>query len=253
MGPDHFACVLAAAEEVKAGWGCGVASRLPLLHLFDLFIGSGSQQADIVAKGNNVMKPQIILVALAALGLFASQTDAQAHGGGGGGGGGGWHGGGGGWGGGGHFYGGGYGRYGNGRGYGRYGYGRGYYYRGRYYWWGGPGWGFYGYPWWPWWWGWGWGYYPPGPYYGYNGYGGGGGYYASSDPPNNGSNSSYQFNSTRAVQAALAWRGFYNGRIDGVMGPETRSAIRAFQRQQGLSETGEIDSSLTNALQRNRQ
>ncbi|HYY29862.1 MAG TPA: peptidoglycan-binding domain-containing protein [Chthoniobacterales bacterium] len=188
------------------------------------------------------MKLHIVLGILVALGLFASQTDAEAHGGGGGGGGrgGNFHGGG--WGGGGRYYGGG-GRY-YGRGYGRYG--RGYYY--------GSGFGFYGYPWWPW----GWDYYGygyPGPYYGY-GYGGyygdGGGYYASSDPPSN-SNGSYQFNSTRAVQAALAWRGYYNGRIDGVMGPETRSAIRSFQRQQGLQETGEIDSSLTKALQRNRQ
>jgi Putative peptidoglycan binding domain len=190
-----------------------------------------------------VMKMRIILAGLVALGLFASQTDVQAHGGGGGGFGGGGRGGGGG----GRFYGGGH-FYG--RGYGRYGYGHGYYYRGRYYWWGGPGWGFYGYPWWPGWWDYS-GYYYPGPYYGY-GYGDGGGYYASSDPPSNSNNSSYQFNSTRAVQAALAWRGFYNGRIDGVMGPETRSAIRAFQRQQGLPETGEIDSNLTKALQRNR-
>jgi hypothetical protein len=180
------------------------------------------------------MKPQIILVALVALGLLASQTDAQARGGG-------FSGGGGGRGGGGHFYGRGYGRYGYGRGYyrGRYGYGYGY----------GPGFGFYGYPWWPWWWDY-YGYYYPGAYYGYNG--GDGGYYASSDPPSNSGSGSYQFNNTRAVQAALAWRGFYNGRIDGVMGPETRSAIRAFQRQQGLPETGEIDSNLTKALQRNR-
>jgi hypothetical protein len=192
------------------------------------------------------MKLHVVLVALVALGFFASQTDLQAHGGGGfggGGGGGGGHGFGG-WGGGGgrNFRTGGWGARGrfNGR------FGRGFYYRGRFFY--GPGFGFYGYPWWPWWWDY-YGYYGyyPGPYYGY---GDNGGYYASSDPPNN--SNGYQFNSTRAVQAALAWRGFYNGRIDGVMGSETRSAIRAFQRQQGLPETGEIDSNLTKALQGNR-
>ena len=209
------------------------------------------------------MKLRIVLAALVGLALFASQTDAQARGGGFSGGGGfGGHGfSGGGWGHGGNFHNGGsggrYGYYGHGyygrgyygRGYygrGYYGrgyYGRGYYGRGYYY---GTGWGFYGYPWWPWWWGWGY-YYPPGPYYG-----DGGGYYGSNDPPSNNSNYSLQFNSTRAVQAALAWRGFYNGRIDGVMGPETRGAIEAFQKQQGLPVTGEIDSNLTKALQRNR-
>ena len=56
--------------------------------------------------------------------------------------------------------------------------------------------------------------------------------------------------STRAVQAALAWRGFYSGRIDGVLGPETRSAIRSFQAHQGLPVTGQIDSGLINSLRR---
>jgi hypothetical protein len=215
-----------------------------------------SQQADIKKTGVDAMKLHIVLAALVALALFASQTDAQARGGGGGGFGG--HGGGfggrgGGFGGRGQFYGhNGYGYYGHGyygRGYYGHGYyGHGYYNHGRYYY--GGGWGFYGYPWWPWWWGWG-AYYPPGPYYGYD-YGYDGGYYGSSDPAGNSGNYSSQFNSTRAVQAALAWRGFYNGRIDGAMGPETRSAIEAFQKQQGLPVTGEIDSNLTKALQRNR-
>jgi hypothetical protein len=173
------------------------------------------------------MKRQIFFGALVVLGLFALQTDAYARGGGWSGGGGGhggnWHGGG----------------YGYGRGYynGRYYYGRGYYYNGRYFY--GPGFGFYGYPWWPWWGG--YGFYYPGPYYAYGGY---------DDPPN--SNSTPQFNTTRAVQAALAWRGYYSGRIDGVMGPETRSAIRAFQKQQGLPVTGEVDSATTRALQGSR-
>jgi peptidoglycan hydrolase-like protein with peptidoglycan-binding domain len=54
----------------------------------------------------------------------------------------------------------------------------------------------------------------------------------------------------RAVQAALAWRVYYSGRIDGVMGSETREAIRSFQAHQGLPVTGQIDHGLINALRR---
>jgi peptidoglycan hydrolase-like protein with peptidoglycan-binding domain len=43
------------------------------------------------------------------------------------------------------------------------------------------------------------------------------------------------------VQLALADRGYYRGRIDGIMGPQTRSAIRAFQRNNGLPVTGRLD------------
>jgi peptidoglycan hydrolase-like protein with peptidoglycan-binding domain len=46
----------------------------------------------------------------------------------------------------------------------------------------------------------------------------------------------------------LAWRGYYSGRIDGVMGPETTGAIRSFQAHQGLPVTGQIDSGLMDAL-----
>jgi len=208
------------------------------------------------------MKFDVVLGALVALGLCASQIDARAHGGGFSGGGGfGGHGGGFG----GHgFSGGGGSRGGNFHGYGFAGggWGHGGNFHGhngnfhgnrRFFF--GPGFGFYAYPWWPWWWDY---YYPAGPYYGYDGgyYDGGGynggGYDVSYDPQNNSGGYSSQFNSTRAVQAALAWRGFYSGRIDGVMGPETRSAIEAFQKRQGLTVTGEIDSNLTKALQRNR-
>jgi Putative peptidoglycan binding domain len=191
----------------------------------------------------DVMRLHIILGSLVALGFFASQTDVEARGGGFAGGGG--HPG--------NFHSGGFG--GNGHWGGSWAHngnwahngGHGYYNRRYYY---GPGFGFYTYPWWPWSWDY-YGYYDYGPYYAYDGpyYGYS---YGSYDPPSNNGGSSSQFNSTRAVQAALAWRGFYNGRIDGVMGPETRSAIEAFQKRQGLPVTGEIDSNLTKALQRNR-
>jgi peptidoglycan hydrolase-like protein with peptidoglycan-binding domain len=50
------------------------------------------------------------------------------------------------------------------------------------------------------------------------------------------------------VQEALARRGYYAGEVDGVIGPETRNAIREFQRDNGLQVTGDINSQLVQAL-----
>lgn len=50
------------------------------------------------------------------------------------------------------------------------------------------------------------------------------------------------------VQAALARQGYYRGPIDGLVGPVTRSAIAAYQRDNGLSITGTINSGLINNL-----
>ena len=50
------------------------------------------------------------------------------------------------------------------------------------------------------------------------------------------------------VQRALKRRGYYNGGIDGDIGPASRSAIRSYQEDRGLSVTGRIDRSLLNAL-----
>ena len=50
------------------------------------------------------------------------------------------------------------------------------------------------------------------------------------------------------VQRALRSRGYYRGYIDGDVGPGTRAAIRAYQRDRGLSVTGRIDSSLLRSL-----
>jgi hypothetical protein len=109
---------------------------------------------------------------------------------------------------------------------------------------GGYGWG---YPWWGWW--------PPvslgvafypAPYYGYPYYGapyGGNAYYGNLSQGNT------YGTAIQAVQSALARRGYYHGAIDGVLGPETRSAIRAFQAQRGLAVTGQIDKNLIRALQ----
>ena len=42
----------------------------------------------------------------------------------------------------------------------------------------------------------------------------------------------------RDVQTALARLGYYDGRIDGVIGPDTRAAIRRWQHEIGASMTG---------------
>ena len=80
----------------------------------------------------------------------------------------------------------------------------------------------------PWWWGWGpsWGWgsgYPYGYYGGYNygGYGSGYGYSDSSG------------SRVAELQSRLASAGYYHGAVDGIMGPATRRAIRAYERDHG--------------------
>jgi hypothetical protein len=77
----------------------------------------------------------------------------------------------------------------------------------------------------PWWWGWGWG-----PWWGwgggypygyYGGYGSGYGYGDSSQ------------SRVAELQRRLASAGYYHGAIDGIMGPATRRAIRAYERDHG--------------------
>jgi len=43
------------------------------------------------------------------------------------------------------------------------------------------------------------------------------------------------------VQAALMRLGYYNGDIDGLLGPLTRAALMGFQKAQGLKQTGRMD------------
>jgi peptidoglycan hydrolase-like protein with peptidoglycan-binding domain len=47
-----------------------------------------------------------------------------------------------------------------------------------------------------------------------------------------------------AVQRRLARGGYYHGSIDGVIGAGTRTAIRAFERNNGLPVDGVIDPQL---------
>ncbi|HZU91570.1 MAG TPA: peptidoglycan-binding protein [Stellaceae bacterium] len=50
------------------------------------------------------------------------------------------------------------------------------------------------------------------------------------------------------VQRQLKEAGLYKGRVDGMMGPETKQAIQAFQQQNGLQQTGTLDQQTLSAL-----
>ena len=50
------------------------------------------------------------------------------------------------------------------------------------------------------------------------------------------------------IQRALAAIGLYQGRADGIMGPETEAAIRAYQRMSGLAVTGQPSQALAERL-----
>jgi len=125
--------------------------------------------------------------------------------------------------------------------------GRGFHHGGRFF---SSGYGFsdFGYPWWwdyP-----GYSYYPyPSPYYGYGDPYDGDAYDGNSYYGNPHGNSDPRSSATKALQAALARRGYYHGPVDGALGPQTRDAIRSFQAHQGLPVTGQVDGRLIRALQ----
>jgi hypothetical protein len=50
------------------------------------------------------------------------------------------------------------------------------------------------------------------------------------------------------VQTALAREGYYDGAVDGNLGPATRNALRRYQRDHGLHASGNIDRAVTQAL-----
>ena len=52
----------------------------------------------------------------------------------------------------------------------------------------------------------------------------------------------------RQAQMLLKEKGFDVGDVDGVLGPRTRRALIAFQRQQGLEPSGQIDQRTASAL-----
>ena len=55
-------------------------------------------------------------------------------------------------------------------------------------------------------------------------------------------------NDVAAAQQRLKDRGYYSGPVDGAMGPRTTAALRAYQRDHGLSVTGRLDSPTASAL-----
>jgi N-acetylmuramoyl-L-alanine amidase len=50
------------------------------------------------------------------------------------------------------------------------------------------------------------------------------------------------------LQQRLARAGYYYGSIDGIMGPSTRRAIRAYERANGLRVDGVIDDQLLSTM-----
>jgi hypothetical protein len=52
----------------------------------------------------------------------------------------------------------------------------------------------------------------------------------------------------RRVQIALAGLGYYDGRLDGVFGPDTRAAIRRWQHEKGAEMTGRLTAGQATAL-----
>jgi peptidoglycan hydrolase-like protein with peptidoglycan-binding domain len=52
----------------------------------------------------------------------------------------------------------------------------------------------------------------------------------------------------RDLQQELKQAGLYRGPIDGVWGPESRSAMEQFQRQHGLSASGQLDHDTLQAM-----
>jgi Putative peptidoglycan binding domain len=59
---------------------------------------------------------------------------------------------------------------------------------------------------------------------------------------------SYSGSTVAAVQQRLGRLGYYHGSVDGVIGPQTRNAIAAFQSRNGLGVDGTINRPLLNSL-----
>jgi hypothetical protein len=59
---------------------------------------------------------------------------------------------------------------------------------------------------------------------------------------------SFDYETRIAVQQALADLGYYNGPIDGMIGPGTRAAIENYQADNGLAPTGQINNPLMQSL-----
>lgn len=64
--------------------------------------------------------------------------------------------------------------------------------------------------------------------------------------------SGYQDGTVRSAQAALNQQGYSVGSVDGQWGPNTQSAVRQFQADRGLTQSGTLDAATLAALGVNR-
>jgi len=55
----------------------------------------------------------------------------------------------------------------------------------------------------------------------------------------------------KQAQQQLKSAGFYKGKVDGNMGPETKQAVSQFQQQKGLDQTGKLDQQTLSAMNNN--
>lgn len=66
--------------------------------------------------------------------------------------------------------------------------------------------------------------------------------------PQAGTSSTYDKKTIRKVEQALKAKKLFNGKVDGVLDDQTTQAIRAFQSQQGISVTGQLDANTLSSL-----
>lgn len=71
----------------------------------------------------------------------------------------------------------------------------------------------------------------------------------ASQPAKSGSAAAAQL-SAKQIQRALKAAGFYKGTIDGKIGPQTKAAIRSFQKSHGLKVDGVVGKKTAAALRR---
>jgi hypothetical protein len=53
---------------------------------------------------------------------------------------------------------------------------------------------------------------------------------------------------TRGMQARLNNLGYFCGKVDGVVGPKTRAAVKAFKKKNGLGDNDTIDDATKNGI-----
>jgi peptidoglycan hydrolase-like protein with peptidoglycan-binding domain len=64
------------------------------------------------------------------------------------------------------------------------------------------------------------------------------------------SSASARSDDVKQVQTALKTQGLYDGPIDGIYGPGTRNAVKKYQSQAGITQTGQLDQQTMQGLNR---